>query len=60
MGRKILPPGAGGPVCLQIKADGVGFVEIGTGDDAFPTAARTLNESPGFTKILVAVYLKKI
>ena len=55
-----MPPGAGGPVCLQIKADGVGFVEIGTGDDAFPTAARTLNESPGFTKILVAVYLKKI
>jgi len=43
-----------------MKASGVGFVEIGTGDDAFHTAARTLYESLGFTKIPVAVYLKKI
>jgi hypothetical protein len=43
-----------------MEACGVGFVEIGTGDDAFHTAARPLYESPGFTKIPVAVYLKKI
>jgi hypothetical protein len=50
VGRKALPPGA----C------GVGFVESGTGGDAFHTAARTLYDSIGFTKIPVAVYLKKI
>jgi hypothetical protein len=43
-----------------MKADGVEFVSIGTVDDAFHAAARTLYESLGFTKIPVAVYLKRI
>jgi hypothetical protein len=43
-----------------MKADGVEFVSIGTVVDAFHAAARTLYESLGFTKIPVAVYLKRI
>ena len=44
----------------QIKADGIEFVGIGTGDDAFHAAARGLYEGLGFTKIPIAGYLKKI
>lgn len=44
----------------QMKAAGVEVVGIGTGDDAFHAAARSLYESMGFTKIPIAGYLKKI
>jgi hypothetical protein len=43
-----------------MKAAGVEVVGIGTGDDAFHAAARSLYESMGFTKIPIAGYLKKI
>ncbi|HEY3261362.1 MAG TPA: hypothetical protein VGJ95_14025 [Pseudonocardiaceae bacterium] len=43
-----------------MKADGVEFVGIGTGDDAFHAAARALYESLGFIKIPTAAYLKRI
>jgi ribosomal protein S18 acetylase RimI-like enzyme len=39
---------------------GVAVVGIGTGDDAFHTAARGLYESLGFTKIPIAGYIKRI
>jgi ribosomal protein S18 acetylase RimI-like enzyme len=44
----------------EMKADGIEYVGIGTGDDAFHAAARGLYESPGFIKIPIAGYLKKI
>jgi ribosomal protein S18 acetylase RimI-like enzyme len=44
----------------QMKADGVEFVGIGTGGDAFHAAARALYESLGFIKIPTAAYLKRI
>jgi len=44
----------------EMRADGVEFVGIGTGDDAFHFAARALYESLGFTKIPIAGYLMKI
>ena len=54
----------GRQLCLhaidQMRADGVRFVGIGTGDDAFHAAARALYESLGFTKIPIAGYLKKV
>jgi ribosomal protein S18 acetylase RimI-like enzyme len=54
----------GRQLCLhaikEMKADAVEFVGIGTGDDAFHAAARTLYESLGFTKIPIAGYLKRI
>jgi hypothetical protein len=43
-----------------MKADGVHVVGIGTGDDAFHAAARSLYEGLGFTKIPIAGYLKRI
>jgi ribosomal protein S18 acetylase RimI-like enzyme len=43
-----------------MKAQGVDVVGIGTGDDAFHTAARGLYESLGFTKIPIAGYLRRI
>jgi len=44
----------------HMKVDGVEVVEIGTGDDAFHTAARMLYEELGFIKIPTAAYLMKI
>ena len=44
----------------EMKADGVDVVGIGTGDDAFHSAARGLYESLGFTKIPIAGYLKRV
>jgi len=56
--------GVGRRLCLhaihEMKADHIDFVGIGTGDDAFHTAARGLYESLGFTKIPIAGYLKRI
>lgn len=55
---------AGRELCLhaiaQMKAVGVEVVEIGTGSDPFHAAARGLYESLGFTKVLIAGYLKKV
>ena len=45
---------------VEMKADGVKVVEIGTGDDAFHAAARGLYERLGFTKIPIAGYLKSV
>jgi ribosomal protein S18 acetylase RimI-like enzyme len=54
----------GRQLCLhaiqEMQADGVEFVGVGTGDDAFHTAARALYEGLGFIKIPTAAYLKKI
>jgi ribosomal protein S18 acetylase RimI-like enzyme len=54
----------GRQLCLyaiqQMRADGVEVVGVGTGDDAFHTAAQALYESLGFVKIPIAGYLKKI
>ncbi len=54
----------GRQLCLHaidaMKQSGVDVVGIGTGDDAFHSAARALYESLGFTKIPIAGYLKKI
>lgn len=51
-------------LCLHaieaMKADGVEVVELGTGEDAFHTAARALYESLGFTKVPIAGYIKKV
>lgn len=44
----------------QMRAGGDEVVEIGTGDDAFHTAARARYEELGFTKIPVAAYLMRI
>jgi len=56
--------GVGRSLCLhaihEMKADHIDFVGIGTGDDAFHTAARGLYESLGFTKIPIAGYLRRI
>jgi ribosomal protein S18 acetylase RimI-like enzyme len=45
---------------VKMKEAGVEVVEIGTGEDAFHTAARELYESLGFIKIPIAGYLMKI
>ena len=54
----------GRQLCLHaieaMRADGVQVVGIGTGDDAFHAAARSLYEGLGFTKIPIAGYLKRI
>jgi ribosomal protein S18 acetylase RimI-like enzyme len=54
----------GRELCLHaiaaMRADGVHVVGIGTGDDAFHAAARSLYEGLGFTKIPIAGYLKRI
>jgi ribosomal protein S18 acetylase RimI-like enzyme len=44
----------------SMTAEGIEFVGIGTGDDAFHAAARGLYEGLGFTKIPIAGYLKKL
>jgi ribosomal protein S18 acetylase RimI-like enzyme len=44
----------------RMKSAGVEVVGVGTGDDAFHSAARHLYEGLGFTKIPVAAYLKRI
>ena len=44
----------------RMKAAGVRFVEVGTGDDAFHAPARALYEALGFTKVPTAGYLKLI
>jgi ribosomal protein S18 acetylase RimI-like enzyme len=43
-----------------MKAAGVAVVGIGTGEDAFHAAARSLYEELGFTKIPIAGYLKRV
>jgi hypothetical protein len=43
-----------------MRAEGVGVVEIGTGDDDFHGAARGLYEELGFIKIPTANYLMEI
>jgi ribosomal protein S18 acetylase RimI-like enzyme len=49
-----------GYALAHMKERGVDVVEIGTGDDEFHAAARSLYEDIGFTKIPLAGYLKKI
>jgi ribosomal protein S18 acetylase RimI-like enzyme len=44
----------------RMRSEGVEVVGIGTGDDSFHAAARSLYEELGFTKIPVAAYLKRI
>ena len=43
-----------------MRSTGVAVVGVGTGDDAFHAAARSLYESLGFTKIPIAGYLMKV
>lgn len=56
--------GTGRLLCLhaiqQMKAAGIHFVGLGTGDDPFHVPARALYESLGLTKIPTAGYLGKI
>lgn len=51
-------------LCIEaidhMRGQGISVVGIGTGDDAFHTAARGLYESLGFTKVPTAGYLRRI
>lgn len=44
----------------QMRADGMGFVELGTGGDDFHAPARQLYESLGFYAIPTAAYLRSL
>lgn len=43
-----------------MRVSGVEVVGVGTGDDPFHAAARSLYEGLGFTKIPTAAYLRSI
>lgn len=44
----------------QMRADGMGFVELGTGGDDFHAPARRLYESLGFYALPTAAYLRSL
>lgn len=56
--------GVGRALCehaiAAMKETGIGFVGLGTGEDAFHAPARALYESLGFTKIPTVAYLKQV